>query len=199
MQNHRGERIGTPSTALLALGVIGFIAVSGCASVPAEGRTSLDEIGTQLVEAAEFRANLGAMRVWLYEVHEIQPEAASGRSGVGRGHGDDLIGAALAHEFVIALSGKLNLVDAELFTPQTFQESDASLGDRAAAYGVTHLLVGDYVRSGDELAVSIRLIEADSRLIVAAARGVVLRAELGIPIPDVAGDPGPTGQAREGH
>ena len=192
-QKHHGEWIGALSSALLAVGV------SGCALPPTEGPRSLDEIGAQLVEAAEIRSSLRSMRVWLYEIHETRPEPASAQFGVGRHHGDDAIGTALAHELVITLCARLNLVEAEVLPPPAAQVSNASLGDLAAAYGATHLLAGDYLRKGDALLVSVRLIETDSRLIVAAARGVVPLAELGDLFPVVDDYVALSGRYREGH
>ena len=178
-------------TRTLALALV-TVGTSGCASLFERGLDkSVEEIGIRLVDAAQARFNVGSMRVWVYEIHETGPEpvVAVARYGVQPHHGGDEIGVALEHEFTIALSNHLYLVEAEFYTPLLGRTSGATQGDLAAARGATHLLVGDYQRKGSELLVSVRLVDVESRLIVAAASGVVPLAELGDFLDDVDEDP----------
>ena len=172
------------TSALLALGA------SACTSLFAERQSeAVEDIGARLVAAAETRSNLSSMRVWVYEIHETSPDPAPRQFGLGP-HGDDEIGLALEHDFSIALSSYLNLIETEAFAAPVAPASSASLDEQAAAHGATHLLLGDYLRRDDELIVSVRLVAADSRLIVAAARGIVPLEELGDLVPDAYQDGG---------
>jgi hypothetical protein len=72
----------------------------------------------------------------------------------------------------IALANRLNVIESEIVTPRP-AEPASTLGDLASTYGVTHLIVGDISAASGELVVPVRLIDAETHIIVAAAIGTV--------------------------
>ena len=137
----------------------------------------VDRLAERLVQTARERADLRQIRVWVAEIHETRPETT--RASM-RDAPDDMIGMRLEHELVIALATRLNVVESEIVEPALATPARATLGESAAARGATHVLVGDYVRQRDALQITVRLVDAESRLIVAAARGAVKLAEVGL-------------------
>ncbi len=135
-------------------------------------------LAEQLVESARQRVELNQMRVVVREIHELRPAPVSPRAAAYPVRREDPIGHALEHEFVIALATRVNVVESEMVGPSTAEVSASTLSDLASTYGATHLLVGDYQKSEYVLVVSVRLIDADSHVIVAAARGTVAFPEL---------------------
>lgn len=152
---------------------LSLILLASCAStpqresvvLPVEG--AVEELSSQIVSTARLRTDLSGMRVC---VHDIQArEGASARSAA--------IGDALEREFVVALSNDLNLLDAEFSgadAPSLEVDGPSSVGEH---HGATHLLVGSYHERGEDLVVTVRLIDAESHLIVSAARGTVSKSE----------------------
>jgi TolB-like protein len=136
--------------------------------------TDVDRIAERLVQSARERADLRQLRVWVAEIRETRPKTTRASAT-----GDDLIGLQLEHELVIALATRLNVVESELLEPTQDTPAKNVLGESAAARGATHVLVGDYVRQRDVLQITVRLIDANSRLIVAAARGEVKLSQVG--------------------
>lgn len=161
----------------LAAGMLCTGAVACAGLEPDEELGSdVDRLAERLVQTARERADLRQIRVWVAEIHETRPETT--RASMQETP-DDLIGLRLEHELVIALATRLNVVEAELVEPPPASPR-AALGESAAARGATHVLVGDYVRQRDALQITLRLVDAESRLIVAAARGEVKLAEIGL-------------------
>jgi len=137
----------------------------------------VDVLARELVESARQRVELGQMRVVVRDIRELRSVASGQRNAAQPAH-EDVLGKTLEHEFVIALATRVNVVESELVGPLTAQVPASTLSDLASTYGATHLLVGDYRRGDGLLAVSVRLIDADTHVIVAAARGTVTLPEL---------------------
>ncbi len=131
------------------------------------------KIADQLVKSAELRADLSTMRVIVYGNQEARPEKGLAYRNLSNPEELGFITRELEHEFMLALSGKLHLLDVELAGTNAPKLGQTSIQDAAEHYAATHVLVSEFVRHGDDLVVSARLIEAGTLLIVAAARGVV--------------------------
>jgi hypothetical protein len=153
------------------------VVTGACAGIAPEDELGgdVERLAERLVQTARERTDLRQLRVWVAEIHETRPQTARASAG---GASDDLIALQLEHELVIALAMRLNVIDSELVEPAATGAS-AALVERAAAQSATHVLVGDYVRQRDVLQVTVRLIDADSHLIAAAARGTVRLAQVG--------------------
>jgi flagellar FlgO protein len=155
---------------LVALALLVF----GCATTgPKLAGTDVSQIAEQLVESARQRVELGQMRVVVRAIEELHPAPTGPRPAGNPVQRTDPISETLEHEFVIALAGQLNVLESELVEPPVSSTTPSTLSEMASSYGATHLLAGDYQRSGDKLVVSVRLIDAESKIIVAAARGTV--------------------------
>src|SRR5262249_24885711 len=114
-------------------------------------------------------------RVAVQELHALRRDAGA-RTVANGAHVEDAVGIALQHEFVIALAGKLNVVESEAVTPPAAAQAPATLSDVAATFGATHLLLGDYHGREGVLVVSVRLIDAELHVIVAAVFGTATAA-----------------------
>ncbi len=156
----------------LALTAALFSACAATGSVEQAGN-DVQQIAEALVESARQRVELSQMRVAVVEIQGIRPGPISLRAAVYPVHHGDQVSEVLEHEFVIALASRLNVVESELSGPSASQVQVSTLSDVASSYGATHLLVGDYQRCDGLLIVSVRLIDAGSKIIVAAARGTV--------------------------
>ncbi len=163
-----------PAVLLLTAALGGACASTG--SVEQAGM-EVTVIAEELVESARQRVELSQLRVVVRDIRELvhAPVVINAGQTLRR---EDPIGAALEHDFVTALAGRLNVVESELLGPAVQQTTVSTLSELASSYGATHLLVGEYQRSGDALVVSVRLIDAASRIIVAAARGRVSYPDL---------------------
>ncbi len=173
----RDPKSPVPSKALagaLALALAATLA-SACAATGSVEQAGNDVslIAEELVESARQRVELSQLRVAVVEIQGIRPGPVSLRAAAYPIQHEDQISEVLEHEFVIALASRLNVVESELVGPSTAQVPESTLNEVASSYGATHLLVGDYQRSDGLLVVSVRLIDADSKIIVAAARGTV--------------------------
>jgi hypothetical protein len=163
----------------LAAGTL-FLGAGACAGLePSEepGGGNVDQLAERLVLTAKERADLRQIRVWVAEIRETRSQPTV---PTANGMPADLIGVRLEHELVIALATRLNVVESELLEPGLVTTARAALGESAAQRGATHVLVGDYVRQRDAIQITLRLVDADSRLIVAAARGSVKLSEIGL-------------------
>lgn len=154
----------------LAAGAL-CLGAGACAGIEPrdELESGVERLAERLVLSARERADLRQTRVWVAEIHETRPATtpASMRDGA-----DDVVALRLQRELMIALATRLNV-----FAPE-----GTAAGPRAApaGRGATHVLEGDYVRQRDTLQITLQLIDAESRLIVAAARGAVGLAEVGL-------------------
>jgi hypothetical protein len=175
-----------PSLARAARRATGWLAASlfglwtgACAGLEPgdEPGGDVERLAERLVQSARERADLRPMRVWVAEIRETRQETA--RVSVRESSGD-VLGLRLEHELVIALAARLNVIESEVGEAELTAGAGAALGERAAARGATHVLIGDYVRQRDRLQLTVRLIDADSRLIVAAARGEVRLGEVSL-------------------
>jgi hypothetical protein len=153
--------------------------LGACASV-AEAPpqpTDLTALAERLVEAARQRVELNRVRVVVQDIRPLQAALAQ-RPTANPSERADLVGVALEHAFVNALAVRLNVVESERVSPAVARAPASTLSDLASTYGATHLLVGDYQRRRGEVLVSVRLIEAESHLIIAAVSGRVPLPEL---------------------
>jgi len=160
-----------------------FLSAAGCVGLePADQPAGdVDSIADKLVQNARERADLRQVRVWVTPIRETRLRTTTTRTSPSSSTGprepaEDVVGLRLEHELVIALATRLNVIESEHddvlasgnATPAAVPSAESIL-----ARGATHLVVGDYVRERDLLQVNLRLVDADSRLIVAAARGAV--------------------------
>src|SRR5262245_52841228 len=140
----RALRRASPQLAACVL-TLGAAACTG-PGFTADPESDLDGLAVRLVEAAQARVDLRQARVWVAGIHQTQPQIT--RAGMSQPR-EDLIGSRLDHEFVIALAGRLNVLESELSDPPATLEGKVALGERATAYGATHVVIGEYVRQGD--------------------------------------------------
>jgi hypothetical protein len=108
-------------------------------------------------------------------VHAFQEAPPSAQAGFHQTRGRDprIIGAELMREFTVVLSEALHVLEVEL-TKANAPALEDGVEPVAEHFRATHLLVGDFLRGPDHtLSVSARIVEAESFLIAAAARGVV--------------------------
>lgn len=136
---------------------------------------TVSDISGDLVGVAETRVNVAAMRLWVEEIHRTDASTVTGAFGATH-HGSDSLGLILEHEFVVALARRVNLVDKEAADMPDTATLNPTLAERAEFYEATHVLVGDYIVQGGDVMVSVRLVDAKTRLIVAAASGVLIGA-----------------------
>lgn len=158
-----------------AIGMLLLLATSCVTTRPPTLIDTVSSISGDLVQVAETRVNVGAMRLWVEEIHRTDTAAAHGAFGATHSGGDSL-GLILEHEFVVALSRRVNLVDKEAAGNPETATLNPTLTDRAEFYAATHVLVGDYIEQGNDVMISVRLVDAKSRLIVAAASGLLVGA-----------------------
>ena len=139
------------------------------------------EIGVlvdDLSERAGLRIPLGSARVIIDEPVPIRPKSARFRPAAQGERDRRATQAAVRFELEMALGNKMNVVGAgdlasgPLESPATevARKPTQSLAQRAERTGATHALLGSFVRDGDDLDLSVRLIELDSEWIVATAR-----------------------------
>ena len=170
-----------PAWALAVTLSIGGACASTSASVEQTGE-DVTLLVDELVEFARQRVELSQMRVLVKEIHELRSAPATVREAAAPVRHGDPISEVLEHELVIALASRVNVVESEFTAPAVTKASAVTLSDVASTYGATHLLAGDYMRSDDQLVVTVRLIDVDTRVIVAAARGKVNCVELETPV-----------------
>lgn len=154
--------------------------LAACVTPPRVPATAPDvddavaSIAQHLVDAAELRIDPSAMRICVppLEMRDATPGAPE-RSASELA----ALRAALQHELVFALSERLHVVDGSVTgeAPQPDDEDLAALVERTAA---SHALLGHALRTEGELHVAVRLVEADTGLIVAAARADLTTASL---------------------
>jgi len=165
-----------------ALGIVLPALLSACASTGAEprrsaempdGRAAVESLADALVRAAERRVDTNAMRVFVDELREARDvRVGAVRIRTGR---DELVtvGRELQRELIVALTSRLNLIDVDLARRTAGLAEDAPIEDVARAVGATHALVGTFSPRRDELEVLVRLVDAESLVIVAAVSGVL--------------------------
>ena len=156
-------------------------AVASCTSTSSlSGAQAVDRITDRLVESAELRTDVRSLRVCVHWIREVNPQAGVRVSEIGSRHGRGKgVEQELQHRFIDSLSNRLNVIEFELAEQEDPEVMTSGMEALIEAYGVTHILVGDFVRRGKELDVSVRLVEADTLLIVASANGPIPIAALG--------------------
>ena len=169
-------RAGLRASRWLAAGLL-CLGTGACAELEPRDEVAgdIDRLAERLVQTARERADLRQIRVWVAEIQQTRPQTTRATATP-----DDMIGLQLEHELVIALATRLNVVESEFVEPSLAPPARGALSEGATARGATHVLVGDYVRQRDVIQITLRLIDAESRLIVAAARGEVKLAEVGL-------------------
>ena len=168
-----------PTRLALALGLLAGAA--GCVAQTERPEDPADAfvrgvriIADALVESAERRTDLSAMRLFIDELEEDLSMTLDGRTLASHEHA--AVNKKLEQELMAALSNRTNLLDLGLdLEPDRMSHprSGAELRELAEEYGATHAVVGSYVRQGENLLLSIRIVEVKTLLIVASARGVV--------------------------
>jgi len=161
-------------TSLAAL-LLAFLATTGCATTGTRvGSPAIEAITKRLIEGAELRTDIRSVTACVHYIHSLKPKAGtSAMRGVSGHGGNSPIGAELQQKFVVALSNHLNVVEFELIEASNPDLVMGNLKGLGASFGVTHVLVGEFVRREEELDVSVRLVDSESLLIVASASGFV--------------------------
>lgn len=169
-----------PQVFLSTATLIGIaVTASSCNSTPQQAdsysgmQEAVTEITNRLIEAAELRVDMRSVRVCVHEIGADPMEARAMAASSLTVPGDDWVGRELQKEIVVAIANRLNVVDTELGRMDAPDLRKTKLHDAADHFGASHFLVGDYVSRGDEVILSVRLVDSESNLIVAAARGVV--------------------------
>jgi hypothetical protein len=142
-------------------------------SAPAPIEPSVQRIIARLVGTAELRMDLASVRVWLMPLEEPARGVTPALAQPYAVHA--LVGRELEQELVLALSQALYVLDPELVGET--QSEDEVVRD----FGATHFVMGSYAPQDDNLILSLRLVDARTKLIVAAARGIVDVASLSEP------------------
>ena len=160
--------------------VLGLAAAASCASIGSRsGAQAVDRITDSLVETAELRTDIRTLRVCVHWIHELNPPAGSRTMDIVMGHGGGAAMELQLHQlFIDSLSNRLHVIEFELAEGENPEVMSSGMKALVETFGVTHLVVGDFVRRRHELDVSIRLVDADTLLIVASASGVVPIAAL---------------------
>ena len=174
---------------------IGLSLLSGCASLGfGSKQPTVASLSDQLVENLERRVTTSSVVVMVLRIHasptgqddeEGPPRSFPGATTVGGRrtedhHRGDPIGTELEHAFTLELSRRLNVLDTEHAKALGVNASEEDVRSLAIELGATHVLVGDYVTKQDGLTLSLRLIDPESLLIVAAVRGKIAASDLGI-------------------
>ena len=146
-----------------------FPGLGACAATvyeppPPEFEESIAAIADRLVETAKLRTDLRGIRAQIYEMHPASTDASAAAQPVADERRAQRIGRALEAELVLQLASRIYVVDD--------QTGGRGLGE-AERFGATHVLRGDFVLGDDELMLIVRLVDVDTRLIVAATRGSV--------------------------
>jgi FlgO protein len=162
----------------LSAGLVFALLSSGCASAAlAEPVAALAD---DLMRSLEQRKDPRTMMVLVYEIHEVNTSNPhSGQGGDEEAHIESEIGTRLEHELVVALSGKVNIVESEHADGRSAGPGDAGLRELAESYGANAVLAGDFVEKQGELHVTLRIVDIESMLIVAAASSMIPRSSLG--------------------
>lgn len=123
----------------------------------------------RLVCIAELRADLRSLRVF---IDEFRPDPLESSTRVVSDRARrDRIRHALEREFLLVLANRLYVVETEPASvlDSVYADPDAPI----VPHGPTHLLVGDYVDRGEDVVLSVRLVDANTGVILAATRGSV--------------------------
>ncbi|MEM9381338.1 MAG: hypothetical protein AAGB93_15400 [Planctomycetota bacterium] len=191
MTNARPERRGSP-LAQIAWTLVVAAGAAGCVSETysmyernqksapktADLAYEISVLVDDLSERAGLRIPLGSARVIIDEPVPIRPKSARFRPAAQGERDRRATQAAVRFELEMALGNRMNVVGAgdlasgALESPATevAGRPEQSLAQRAERTGATHALLGSFVRDGDDLDLSVRLIELDSEWIVATAR-----------------------------
>jgi hypothetical protein len=121
------------------------------------------------------RTDLERLRVVIHEFHKVSAEDLHGRKDwntAEAGHSVCSMAPVLEREFVLRLSPRLNIVEPERTPLQANGAVPADLKTTAEHHRANAILVGEYVEIGDQVYVSLRIVEVETMLVIAAARGV---------------------------
>ena len=153
---------------------IALVIFSACVSSgeKSSGTKAIENIADRMIDAAERRIDVRNLRVSVQWIHNLGPTHTSGMWDTSHGSQEG-IGRRLQHEFVIALSRRLNVIEIELLTEEVEGLMAGGVSSLVTNYGITHVLVGDFVQEGNDLNVQVRLVDAESYQIVAAASGTI--------------------------
>ena len=185
--------MSNPGRTRSSLLLVGCSLLVSCTSLGFQ-RPTVASLSDQLVDNLERRISTSSVVVLVLEIHaspgsrhdeeRVSPRSLRGETADGpdrgeHGHLADPIGAELEHAFTVELSRRLNVLDIEHAQALGVSASEEDVLNLTKELGATHVLVGDYVEKGDGLALSLRLVDPESVLIVAAARGKIAASDLG--------------------
>jgi hypothetical protein len=176
---------------LLALSAL-LTALASCESAPRAEPTpttalerSIDAIANDLVESAKLRTDVRAVRALQRPIQPVKDPATPeipglvAQSAFPEGT-EEHVGDLLSRELQLALSDRMHLI--ESVPSENATDLSGDLREVAFRSGATHLLVGEHNwdgRSRDgSVAVTVRLVDARSRVIIAAVRGDVPTSSL---------------------
>ena len=156
-----------PSTHRLSL-VLLCVSLAGCATASKGGASSDDGVdpavlrmAAQLAGTAELRADLSAMKVCVHRIEGRDSKTYYGPHLAQAQAQLESIAIALEHEFMLALSNHMYLINTELATNTRARPTSFNLRATLDEVGATHAVVGHFVRDGDDLRVQVRLVEAE--------------------------------------
>ncbi len=158
------------STTLTLGGVLWLGLVAGCATTRGERGAraahgaSIEALAEELAHEAGLRADLSAMRVEVSEVAARELPATEAWRRVGRGPAFEDLAEELRRELVLALSGRMHVLDLD-YEP-----------DGAAR--ASHVALAEFEGDPEGLRLEVRLVDLHSKLIVAAARDLIPLAQL---------------------
>ncbi|MEM9802177.1 MAG: hypothetical protein AAGA20_17765 [Planctomycetota bacterium] len=165
-------------------------------SKKADLAVEIERLADDLAQRAELRIPLGVVRVVVDDPVPVRPESARFRPTEYDEPDRRAAQAAIRYELEMALGNRMNVVGASDLTDglaAPASVSTQSLAARASRTRATHALLGTFVRDGDELDLSVRLVELDSEWIVATARRRIrgfaphsFHEPLGAPVPAAA-------------
>lgn len=158
--------------------LITLVAAAACSSrakkpEPAPSmENSVTTISQQLVRVAELRTDLRSMRTCIHTFREESPAPETGVRRTAAVSGEARIGQALEQEFMLALANQIYVIDSESLGGEALADTETA-ADTCSHAGASHVLIGSYVLHGAELELSVRLVDTDSHVIIAATRGNV--------------------------
>lgn len=174
----------------------GYEGVGKEAPKTADLAVEIDALAGDLSRKAGLRIPLGSARVLIDDPVPIRPKSARFRPAQYGQQERRAAQAAIRFELEMALGNRMNVVGA-LDLSSDVKEAAAPaappLSVRAERTRATHALIGTFVKDGDEIDLSVQLVELGSEWIVATARrkivGFVPDAydeRYGAPVPVVA-------------
>ena len=182
------------------------LALAACATTTHEPvgapsiETSVAEIADRLVDLAELRTDMRSIRTYVHSIDEERPRDEGPVRAASADANEERTSRLLEKEFTLALANSIYVVGSASSSETPETATDADLRELAKIHGATLVLIGEYVRRGADLELTVQLVDAETRVIVAATRGAVPAEAVGWvapePEPMLTEKPSPTEVAR---